>query len=37
MDIVFVLLIGVLVRLVIPLALIFLIGSLIGRRYHTVP
>jgi hypothetical protein len=32
MDIVLVLLIGVLVRLVIPLALLLLISSLIGRR-----
>lgn len=33
MDVVLVLLIGVLVRLVIPLALLLLISDLIGRRY----
>jgi len=36
MDIVLVLLVGVLVRLVIPLALLLLISSLISRRNYTL-
>jgi hypothetical protein len=37
MEIALVMLIGILVRLVIPVALLFVLGTLISRRYYTMP